>query len=328
MIEFKVQSDIKNEFLETKPTGTAQSMTFILRLADDYEDTIGKSIYNMSHSELREMVAMQFKNTSTRTIAKNLSILRKYIDFCIDKGLVSHMENRLATFTIEEAGNFVNLQALKYRYTSPEQLKEYQVKLINYQDKAILEAAYQGIRGRTQKDATCEEIINLQIDEKSVDFKNNRLILQKNNGEIRVIQVSDNTMDLFYRAQQDEEYIGNNGEETTNVKVPIKKNYVNKVGNYVFRVPGKNKYDLFNPVMLNSRMHRIQGYVGNKYLTINSLYFSGMITMAKQMLAEKGSLEIEDYIKICERYDYGSGDPTRYVYNLKDLVQQYLALEW
>lgn len=323
MSDFKVQPEIKQEFLEGKPTATAKSNRFILKLVDDYEHANNKSVYDLSISERNEMIALQFRNSSVKTIAKNMSILRTYIDFCISKNLVSHRENRLATFTADDAKNFVNKQAVRYKYISREQLRKYQEQLENDQDKLLLELPYIGVRGRTQKDATLEELINLKIDPASEECKANILTLVKNNGEVREIQVSPETMQLVVDTYNQEIYIGNNGKETTNPKVKIKQNYINKVDSYVFRTPGQKKYEPLNANLINSRMHRIQEWIGNKYVTMSSLYFSGMVSMAKDRLAEKGSLDKEDYLHICARYDYGES-PDKYWYVVKDVVKQYI----
>ena len=322
--EFKVDAEIKQEFLESKPTTTAKSNGFVLKLADEYEDITGKPIYNMTYAELKELIAVQFKNSSLATITKNVSILRKYIDFCIEKHLVSHMENRLAMFTRKEAREFVSKQAIEYRYISREDLRKYENMLINEQDVAILKAVYNGIRGRTEEGATLEELINLQIDEKSSNFKDNVLELVKNNGDKRYIQVSENTMQILLDAKHQEFYISNNGEESELLRGGIRRTPINRIGNYVFRVPGTKKHKLFNPILVNSRMRKIQEWTGNKYITIHSLYMSGMISMAKDIFAQKGELTVEDYVNICERYDYGDGDPRRYWLTLKDIVQQYI----
>src|SRR5690606_29899631 len=143
--EFKVDAEVKREFLGNKPTATARSNGFILKLADEYEEIASKRIYNMTYAELKDLIAVQFKNY------------------------------RLAMFTRKEAREFVSKQAIEYRYISREDLRKYQNILINEQDVAILEVVYNGIRGRTEEGATLEELINLQIDEKSSNFKNNVL---------------------------------------------------------------------------------------------------------------------------------------------------------
>lgn len=107
---FKIDDKIKQEFLDSKPDKTAESVSFVLRAVDDYEISINKLIYNMTYSELCEMLKRQFKNSSAKTVLKNISILRKYINFCINKHIVLHGENRLSTFTSKEAKELVNKQ--------------------------------------------------------------------------------------------------------------------------------------------------------------------------------------------------------------------------
>lgn len=321
---FQVNPDIKQEFLDSKRTSTAKSSTFVLKLMDEYEQLAKKNIYDMSYAEIKELIVIQFKNSSVGAITKNISILRQYIDFCISKNLVNHMENRLATFTRSELKEFVSKQAIVYKYTSPEELKEYQNMLYNDQDKLLLELPYVGIRGRTVEEGTLEEIINLQISEKSKDFKTNMLKLEKNNGNVRYIKVSDNTMQLILSTYQDQYYTGNNGVESVDVRGGTRRSIINTSGNYAFRVPGKDKNELFSPILINSRMGRIQKWIGNRFITIHSLYMSGMITMAKDIFAQNGELTADDYISICERYNYGSDDPKRYYLLLKDAVELYI----
>ena len=321
-IIFKVNPEIKQDFLKEKPTNTAKSNTFILKIADKYEDIIGKNLFDMSYTELDELIT-RFNNTTLSTVNKNISVLRMYIDFCISKHIVNHMENRLLTYTRGELKRFVSQQAVEYKYISPDELKQYQNMLENNQDKALLELIYLGVRGRTTKDGTLEEIINLQIDKNSQDFKDNVFKLEKNNGNVRYIKVSESTMELVLETYNDQFYIGNNGIESETARGGFRKSAINPMGKHVFRTPGKNKLLLFTPVLINSRMQRIQEWCENRFITVNSLYMSGMISMAKDILAEKGNLTPQDYISICEKFDYGD-TPDRYWLVLKDNVEQYI----
>ena len=320
---FKIDPEIKQEFLKKKPTGTAKSNFYVLKSADKYEQMIGKKIYDMSNSELKELIVIKFRNTSRGTVSTNVSILRGYIDACIEAKLVVHNENRLATFTRDELKELVSQQALEYKYISPDELKHYQNILENNQDKALLELIHLGVRGRTVKEGTLEEIINLQIDKNSQDFKDNVLKLEKNNGNVRYIKVSESTMELVLETYNDQFYIGNNGVESEIARGGIRKSAINPMGKHVFRTPGKNKFLLFTPVLINSRMQRIQEWCENRFITVNSLYMSGMISMAKDILAEKGNLIPEDYISICEKYNFGE-TPDKYWLVLKDTVAQYI----
>lgn len=326
-IIFKRDNELKQEYLSTKPTATAKANTFVLRLADEYENLINKSIYNMNYSELYEMLLVRFKNSSVRTIIKNVSILKKYIDFCLDKKVVEHGENRLSVFTREEAKRIVHKQAMLNKYISREKLREYQNILYNEQDQLLIELPFIGVRGRTVENGTLEEIINLTMPTKK-DEENNILTLVQNNGKSRRLDVKTSTMALIRNTYEQEVYVENNSQETNNVRLSFqpRKIQINKVENYVLRVPGKNKYEKFTPNLLNSRMKRIQKYLDNPYLSFTSLYQSGMIQLAVDKYKENGVVTKEDYIEICIRFNYGSGNPEKYWFEVKDLFKQYKKL--
>lgn len=326
-IIFKRDNELKQEYLSTKPTVTAKANTFVLRLADEYENLINKSIYNMNYSELYEMLLVRFKNSSVRTIIKNVSILKKYIDFCLDKKVVEHGENRLSVFTREEAKRIVHKQAMLNKYISREKLREYQNILYNEQDQLLIELPFIGVRGRTVENGTLEEIINLTMPIKK-DEENNTLTLVQNNGKSRRLDVKTSTMALIRNTYEQEVYVENNSQETNNVRLSFqpRKIQINKVENYVLRVPGKNKYEKFTPNLLNSRMKRIQKYLDNPYLSFTSLYQSGMIQLAVDKYKENGVVTKEDYIEICIRFNYGSGNPEKYWFEVKDLFKQYKKL--
>lgn len=240
-IKFEINKELKEEFLNTKPSATATAESFVLRSADEFEEMIGKPIYNMTYTELKEMISMQFKNSSLDAIRKNNSILKKYVDFCIDKKMVAHGENRLASFTLDEIKKLTHKQALLNKYINKEQLRKYQNIMYNDQDKLFLELPFIGVRGRTKKGATYEEIINLTIDD--VDEENKITRLVQNDGTDRYMEIEPSTIELIKDVYNQEFYVENNGEVTDNPKISEpRKIIINPVEKYVFRVPGKKKY--------------------------------------------------------------------------------------
>lgn len=321
-MNFNFSTGMKKDYLETKPTETAKSNELIMKAVDEYETLLGKNVYDFSTAEIMAMLGTKFKNTSYRSVAKNVSIIKKYVDFCILKGAVSHMENRLATLTKDDFYTLVPKYAMKYKFISKDELRKYQDMLCNAQDKLLLELPFIGVRGRTLKGASNEEIVNLQIDPQSADTKNNVLKLEKNNGEVRYIQVAPETMQLVLETYNQEFYISNNGVENM---IPNRKIPINKIGNYVFRIPGDKKMSLMKPALISTRMIKIQNWVGNKYLSIYNLYMSGMVDMAIEIYKTKGEVTKEDYKKICDRFDYGGQKSDKYAYNIKDIVDQYIT---
>ena len=316
-MEFKIDSVLKQEYLDAKPESTAKAESFVLRAADEYEALIGKSIYDMSYAELKEMFLMQFKNSSEGAIRKNVSVLKKFIDFCIERNVVTHGENRLATFTSKEARKFVNQQALLKKYISRQKLREYQDICYNEQDKAILELAFLGVGGKGQ-----EEIINLTIDD--VDEENKMLVLTTDEGKKRLLAVDLSTIGLIKQAYEQETYVENNGKKTNNIRISEpRKMQINKVGNYVFRVPGQSKYEKFTVNLLGSRMNRYKQWFDNPYLTYTSLRDSGIIQTTMDIYEEKGEVTKEDYMDICDRFNYGTESSEGYWNVAKTMFEQY-----
>ncbi len=315
---FKVDKEIKQEYLNSKPTSTAESDFYVLRSADEFEGLISKPIYNMTYSELKEMVVTKFRNTTAESINKNVSILRTYIDFCIGKNLVIHGENRLDAFTYEEARRLVSKQVLLNRYPTKGDIKEYQNILYNEQDKALIELAFIGVRGRTEKENTFEEIINLR--RRDIDEINNALTLTQNDGGKRILKVDQSLIQLLIDTYEEKTYTENNGEETANIRLSkIRETIINNVEDFVFRIPGKDKFKKFTPVLLNNRMRRYQYWLDNNYLTFNSLYFAGMLDLVMEAYEEKGEVVKDDYIDVCEKFNYD----IRYYITLKNLFEQY-----
>ena len=323
--EFKVDPELKHDYLNEKVTATGESDSFILRSVDEYEVAKGKPIYNMHRDELNGMIAMQFNNPSVGAVTKNVSIIRTYIDFCINKNVVTHRENRLATFTVEDAKNLVNQQVLLKKFITREQLKEYQKILCNEQDKLILELPYVGGRGRTCDGCTSEEIINLRMSD--VDEENKMITLTQNDGKTRELEVETSTIELIKDAYNQKIYVENNGEMSNNLRLSKPREItINRVEDYVLCVPSLKKFQKFTSNLITSRMSRMQKYLDNPYLTVSGIYMSGMVQLAIDVYKEKGEVDKDDYIDICFRFNYGGDIPEKYWHILKAQFEQYKNL--
>ncbi len=325
---FNIDNELKQEYLDNKPTATAESDSFILRDVDEYEGLIGKSIYNMTYYELKEMIVMQFKNSSKKTVMKNISILKTYVDFCINQHVVLHGENRLAMFSSEDIEEFINQQAFEGKYLSKEELRECQDLLYNEQDKLFLQLLFMGVRGRTTEDGTLEELINLRMCD--VDKEKKMLRLTQNDGSFRFLEVDEYTIDLVVDAYEQEYYIENNGELTNNPRLSEpRKSIINKVEDYVFRNTGKKKYEIFTSNLFTSRMRRIKIWLGLPFLSMTSVFMSGMIHDALEIYKKKGEVTKYDYIKICVKFNYGLNNnfESQYWFLVKELFEKYLELK-
>jgi len=327
---FEVDPEVKEEFLEKQMKSTRSYYRYILQLADDFEVKLGKPIYNFNTEERDELLIVQYKNKNTFAFQSVLSPLKTYVDFCISpKNLVKHNENRFAIILTSNYKEYINAQAKENSYISLSESREFQSQLRNYQDRLILELLSLGVRGRTEKGNTLEELVNLK--EEDIKWEKKRIYLTKNNvGEKRWIKVDDYTLDLIKKVIDQDFYVANNGLKTKPnddgiYETTDRGRIINKT-EYVFRIPGKNKHSKVDYQFFASRIQRFQKWLENQYISVSNLYFSAIIEFAKNLKAEKGNLTKDDYIKINERFEFGA-DGEKYLFKVKQLIGTYLDTE-
>jgi len=326
---FEVDPEVKEEFLEKQLKSTRSYYRYILQLADDFEVKLGKPIYNFNTEERDELLIVQYKNKNKFAFQTVLSPLKTYVDFCISpKNLVRHNENRFSTILTSNYKEYINIQAKENSYIPLSECREFQSKLVNYQDRAIIELPNLGVRGRTEKGNTLEELVNLKV--KDIDWKEKRLYLTKNNGEFRWMNVDDYTLDLLKKVIAQDFYVSNNGLKTKpnddGVYESTDKGRIINKTEYVFRTPGKNKNGKVDYQFFASRIQRIQKWLGKPYISISNLYFSAIIEYAKKLKEEKGEkdkLTRDDYISINKRFEFGENGE-KYLFKTRELINSYL----
>jgi len=324
---FEVDPEVKEEFLEKQMKSTRGYYRYVLQLADDFEVKLGKPIYNFNTEERDELLIVQYKNKNTFAFQTVLSPLKTYVDFCISpKNLVKHNENRFAIILTSNYKEYINVQAKENSYIPLSESRELQSKLKNYQDRLILELLSLGVRGRTEKGNTLEELVNLK--EEDIKWEKKRIYLTKNNvGEKRWIEVDDYTLDLIKKVIDQKFYVANNGLKTKpndeGIYEPTDRGRVINPSEYVFRTPGKNKYGKVDYQFFASRIQRMQKWLKNSYISTSNLYFSAIIEYAKGEKKKKGELTKEDYIKINERFEFGENGE-KYLFKTKELIATYL----
>lgn len=333
-IKFEVDVDYKEEFLESQKPTTRTFYSYILKLADEYEKEIQKSIFDFSVADRDEFLIVKYKNKTTFSFQATLSPLKKYVDWCISKNFVKHFENRFASILTKDYKNYINVQAQENSYISLQENRELQSLLANDQDKSFIELLGLGVRGRTEKGNTLEEMVNLRV--KDIDFEQKVLNLTNNDGEIRPLTVDDYTLELLKRTINQNFYLNNNGFKTkaneNGVYEQTDKGLIINPTEYVFRVPGKNKHSKADYQLIASRIQRIQGWLQKPYLTISNLYFSALVSYAKKLKeekiarGEKGNLAKKDYIRINERFNFGENGE-KYIFKTKELISSFLGDE-
>ena len=84
---FNHDRDVKEAFLKDIKPSTAKTIRSILFKVDEYEEVIGKSIYDFSLEDRDDFLVSMFKNNSKCVINTTRSYLVKYINYCIDNDI-------------------------------------------------------------------------------------------------------------------------------------------------------------------------------------------------------------------------------------------------
>jgi hypothetical protein len=342
--KFNWEVDVKEEFLESKRTSTARTIKSILLKVDEYEESIEKSVYDFNLDERDDFLLTKFSNKSKGTVRSTISYISDYINFCINKNLVKHQENRFSLILSSEIENYVNTQAMKMKYLTKEERIRFQDSLKNPNDKLILELIPLGVRGRTEKNNTNEELINLTNDDAYNAEKTRQLVLRNNDGEERIIEnLEDRTIELLIQTAKQKEYILNNGSNRSRKRNDIilsrgmgEKSFPIIETDYLFKVCGKGKADKVRPEYFNVKLNAIRCWIENPYINVTNLYFSGLIDYAKKIKEKKGEdLVKEDYINIIDHFDYGKPTITKtgekdwsnVVFKIKTMIEDYFKLK-
>ena len=91
----------------------------------------------------------------------------------------------------------------------------------------------------------------------------------------------------------------------------------------------KKKYEIFTSNLFTSRMRRIKIWLGLPFLSMTSVFMSGMIHDALEIYKKKGEVTKYDYIKICVKFNYGLNNnfESQYWFLVKELFEKYLELK-
>ena len=312
--------ELKNVFLNTIDNeGTRDNVGYTFQKARTLEEEKGRDICYFNFDELGELWS-SFRAKSFAAITTKVSIIVKYIDFCIDKGLADVNYN-WAKMYFNEGGlrPYVSKVATNNRIIDKETLEDIIDFCANAQDAVIFALLFEGVKGRPIRENAFEEMRNLKMAD--CDTNANNIILRQDDGKTRVIEVSDYTMNLIADAFNQQEYLRKNGESVAKLKEIelVETDYVLKVG-YIGRYIESADNRIRQQVIFR-RLKNIAKAYGNNFLTPTNIYMSGMVDYAQTLKAEKGTdLDNNDYIHICEKYNI---DIKRW-YKIKVEIKEYL----
>lgn len=145
--------DLKINFLEERYSGNTDTKQTILnnfKKSAIIERQLDKDLSIFSIKDINEL-AWVLGYASQNTIQGAISYFASYTDWCISQGLRGVNENGVNDFTIflstQDLSKFVSKLKAKHRYVTKEEMYDITDRLINYVDKAIVLASYEGIGG-------------------------------------------------------------------------------------------------------------------------------------------------------------------------------------
>ncbi len=290
---------LKKRFLEQYPEETQETMKYTIfgKAVTTLEERFGKDLCLFNIEELKILLG-EFNAGSVPALTCRLSVINKYLDFANSEGFIPSGINYATNIDYSELEQYINKFRVENKYISKEELNEILYGVCrNDQDAAFIALLWEGVKGERMA-----ELINLKVDD--VDFENNILSLTDKDGSKRQIKVSNETLKFIKGAIKEEEY--EVYYNTVNYAA-TKRNLITT--DYVFRKSSnRNNTEKIGYQTLHDRFKEIKTIYGNPFLTITSIWESGMYNMAYKIKKEKGKLEKEDYIKIFKKYNLNLDD--------------------
>jgi len=285
--------EVKNRFLEKYEGKTEYAYKRVFLNSANIEEVLGKDLYDFSIEEMKQVLYnLDPKNLAT---SQSLgSIVKNYIDWAIKEGYRKSNINPLEKIYTEWYEQFVGDKKL---YITENELVHIEGLCNNYQDIALIRILFEGAGGKSWV-----EVRNLKKNDIIKD--ENAIILTDENGNKRKLNVSTRCIEFLIEASEETKYFKKNAE-MDHERI---RNYADLAENdYVFR-PCHTRLNEPNREIqqhtINRRIREVSDLIGSDYLTPRSVFISGMIKYAKDLLIETGKLEREEYEKICKRFNY------------------------
>lgn len=299
--KFEIDSANKEDFLNTLNPNTAKTVKGVLLKVDKFEKILNKSIYDFNLAEINEMIENEFSYKSVASVRTSVSYIKKYINYCIEHNLTTLNPFEIIT----DYSQYVNKSAMKNKYLTYQEIKEIEGKLVNYNDRCMLELLFNGLKP--------DELVNLK--ETDIDFEENSIIATDKKGNIRkVFGCSDRCFELLKSTISQQSYYLNNG--TAQSRKDPNKILKNGLGIrtlpfpesiYIFKTAGGKKVNKpMEQKGLQARVRVIREWVNNPYITVTNLYRSGILHEAYATMREKGVKELDRYevAQIAGKFNY------------------------
>ncbi|WP_336761476.1 phage lytic cycle repressor MrpR family protein [Paenibacillus sp. USHLN196] len=293
----------KDRYLQNLSDATKKAYGRVLKRVSIMEKKLDKDLYDFNLQEISQFLYL-LKSTKVSSLQQAGSIINNYIGWAIEQDLRKDNINPLnAVTSFEWYSQFVD-DSRQTLFTE-EDIENVVEGCLNFQDKAVVQALFEGIMGRENS-----ELLNMKmehiIETNEIDKYKIKLFNESRDGqEIREIIISGYLYNILRIANKEDKYIKNNGNLVPSTKVT----HNNLIDNdYIIRsaVNSSIKQGVDEPAsiyLVTMRLSKIAEWHNLPLLTIVNVRNSGMLKMAKDLYVERGKLEEEEYSIVCDHYN-------------------------
>ncbi|GED72602.1 hypothetical protein BRE01_63040 [Brevibacillus reuszeri] len=285
---------LKEEFISKYPEKTHNIYRRIFYYSATVEEMHDIDLYEFNLKQVGEILK-SMNPSSLASVKSAVSIIKAYIDWAIHRR--SNNINPLDVVDVEWEKQFVD--RTKKLFFSKDEIDEIISKCLNAQDSVIIALLFEGAGGKEVSELRNLRFSDVNFDEKSVTLTNE-------NGELRKISVSDQTLRLLKEAAMQTDYYKKNGNiaptsrNTNHTSTLIETGYLIKPANT------KNVHvEQVNTHVIYGRLSTIsdEELLNIPNFTVKNIQRSGMIHMAKLIYDRDGKFEDrEQFFEICEKF--------------------------
>lgn len=277
-------AEAKIKYLNTiQHPETRQLTSHPFAKAKEEEERFGKDMYDMNIDELGEVI--KSLSVSTSNVAYNHAVkFEQYIDWAYENGYTPSNLNPLSNVNkLEWSKQFV----AKYKQSAftRQQILDMSKYLVNYVDRALLLALFEGINGEG-----FSELLNLRTkDLKEIDSKYYATLYDKH-GKDRTIEITETLFDLLHKTDNEPEYYSKNGVTDSDRQTTSKFLESPYIFKKTTRGKQEGKLDVF---YVNRKFVIYKELFELEYLKAKDITKSGMMHMANELYNRDGEFTHE-----------------------------------